>query len=111
MTSLTSRPGASVHPSPYELVAPHAPARRRTKRDLLAASRVVEQQALSAGAHTVLVTFQDKRHLSARSRAAYARIARGGARVHAFARGLVSDYRPDTDGLVTVALMPGDATS
>ena len=109
MTSLTSRPGASALPTPYDLVAPHVPPQDRTKRDLLAASRLVEQRALHSGAHTVLVTFQDKRHLSPRSRAAYARLARSGTRVHAFARGLVSDYRPDTDGLVTVALMPGDA--
>ncbi len=108
MTSLTSRPGASALPSPYDVVAEHVPAQRRTKRDLLAASRLVEQRALAGGARTVLVTFQDRRHLSPSSRASYARIARSGASVHAFARGLVSDYAPTSDGLVTVALMPGD---
>lgn len=108
MTSLTSRPGASTLPSPYGVVAAQVPTSPRAKRDLLAASRLVEQQALHGGAHTVLVTFQDKRHLSAASRASYARLARAGASVHAFARGLVSDYAPSSDGLVVVALMPGD---
>lgn len=108
MTSLTSRPGASVHPSPYELVAPHVPAQRRSKRDLLAACRLLERQAMTSGAHTVLVTFQDKRHVTPASRAAYASLARAGATVYAFARGLVSDYAPASDGLTTVALMPDD---
>jgi DICT domain-containing protein len=98
-----------VHPSPYEIVAAHVPSQRRTKRDLLAASRLVEQQALAAGAHTVLVTFQDRRHVTAASRASYAGIARAGATVYAFARGLVSDYAPASTALMTVALMPDDA--
>ena len=108
MTSLTAAPGAALQLSPFDVVAPHVRAQRRTKRELLAASRLVEAEALAGGAHTVLVTFQDKRHLTTASRASYARIARTGAVVHAFARGLVSDYRPDSQGLVTVALMPDD---
>lgn len=98
-----------MHPSPFEIVAPRAKALRRTKRELLAASRLVEHQALTAGAHTVLVTFQDKRHMSEASRASYARLARSGTKVYAFARGLTSTYTPDSDGLITVALLPGDA--
>jgi DICT domain-containing protein len=108
VTSLTAAPGASLLPSAYDAVASRTRPQSRTKRDLLAASRLVEQAALRGGAHTVLVTFQDKQHLTTASRAAYARLARAGATVHAFARGLVSDYRPDTDGLRTVALLPDD---
>lgn len=79
-----------------------------TKRDLLGMSRAIEGRALAGGATTVLVTFQDKRHVSAATRASYARLSRSGVRVVIFARGLVSDYTPDSDGLLHVALAWGD---
>jgi DICT domain-containing protein len=107
MTSLTSAPSGGL-PSAFDLVAHLSTPVRRTKRELLAASRAVERTALGSGATSVLVTFQDKRHLTEASRAAYGRLARQGAQVHAFARGLTSDYRPDSQGLVHVALMPDD---
>lgn len=108
MTSLTARPGAAVLESPFDVVAYRVAPQRRTKRELLAASRLLERRGLAAGAASVQVTFQDRRHLTAASRASYGALARGGARVHAFARGLAGDYRPGSDGLVHVALLPHD---
>lgn len=99
---------SGVTASPWETVAPTTACSRATKRELLALSREVENQALTGAARTVLVTFQDRRHLTSTTRASYARLARAGAEVHAFARGLVSDYRPDSDGLRHVALEPAD---
>lgn len=94
--------------SPYDLVAAHSPVQARTKRQLLAASREVERAALTERPSLVLVTFQDKRHLTAPSRDSYAALARRGARVYAFARSLVSDYRPASAALATVALLSRD---
>ncbi|MCW2778806.1 MAG: hypothetical protein JWN17_2531 [Frankiales bacterium] len=108
MTSLTARPGAADLQSPFDVVAQRVPAQRRTKRQLLSASRALERRALAAGVDTVLVTFQDRRHLTPPTRDAYAGLARSGATVHAFARGLVSDYRPGSTGLSHVALLPHD---
>lgn len=108
MTSLTARPGAAALESPFDVVAHRVAPQRRTKRELLAASRLLERRALAARPQTVLVTFQDRRHLTAASRASYGALARGGAQVHAFGRGLVSDYSPGSDGLVHVALLPTD---
>ncbi|MCW2607873.1 MAG: sensor-containing diguanylate cyclase/phosphodiesterase [Frankiales bacterium] len=108
MTSLTTRPGAAALLSPYDVVAATTTPVARTKRQLLAASRALEHRALSSGAEQVLVTFQDRRHLTPASRASYGRLARSGATVHAFARGLTSDYSPASAGLVHVALLPSD---
>lgn len=108
MTSLTTRPGAAGLLSPYDVVAATTTPVPRTKRQLVAASRALEQRALAAGVEQVLVTFQDRRHLTAASRASYGRLAQAGARVHAFARGLTSDYGPASRGLVHVALLPSD---
>lgn len=108
MTSLTTRPDAARLLSPYDVVAPTARPLARTKRQLLAASRALEHRALVSGAERVLVTFQDRRHLTEASRASYGRLAQTGASVHAFARGLTSDYSPASKGLVHVALLPSD---
>ena len=108
MSSVTSSPSAVDLPSAWEAVTRSVPPSRGTKRDLLRMSREIERTAVAAGATAVLVTFQEKRHLTAASRASYGRLARAGVRVHAFARGLVSDYRPDSAGLVHVALLPKD---
>lgn len=107
MTSLTSAPVTGL-PSPFDLVAHVTRPQRRTKRELLAASRAVERQALEGGARSVLVTFQHKHHLTTPTRASYGQLARSGTSVHVFARGLVSDYQPDSQGLVHVALLPQD---
>ncbi len=95
-------------PSAYERVVPAGPVAVATKRDLLGMSRAIEGRALAGGATTVLVTFQDRRHVTTATRASYARLARSGVRVVIFARGLVSDYAPDSDGLLHVALRAGD---
>ncbi|MCU1691533.1 MAG: sensor-containing diguanylate cyclase/phosphodiesterase [Frankiales bacterium] len=108
MTSVTARPGAADLLSPFDVVAHAVPAQRRSKRQLLTASRTLERRALAARVDTVLVTFQDRRHLTPASRDAYAGLARSGATVHAFARGLTSDYRPGSAGLSHVALLPQD---
>lgn len=105
---MTSTPSSVDLPSAWDAVAHSLPAARGTKRDLLVMSRRLEREALADGARTVLVTFQERRHLTAASRASYGRLARTGATVVAFARGLVSDYRPDSAGLVHVALLPRD---
>lgn len=108
MTSVTTRPDASAVDSPFDVVAHRVAPQRRTKRELLAASRLLERRALAARPDAVLVTFQDRRHLTGPSRQSYAALARAGAQVHAFARGLTSDYLPGSDGLVHVALLPHD---
>jgi hypothetical protein len=108
MSSLTSSPSAVDLPSPWEAVTRSVRASRGTKRELLAMSRRLEDAALRGGATSVLVTFQDKRHLTPASRSSYGRLARAGVRVTAFARGLVSDYRPDSAGLAHVALLSKD---
>lgn len=107
MRSLTSDPAALDHPTPFEVVAPHARAVRRTKRDLIGMSRSFERRALRAGG-TVLVTFQSREHLTDLSRQAYAALAAEGAEVFAFAQRLVPDYRPETWELRTVALLSLD---
>lgn len=110
-TSSALAPASSAAlPSAYDCVvtAGTGPPAVATKRDLLGLSRAIEGRALAGGASTVLVTFQDKRHVTAATRASYARLARSGARVVIFARGLVSDYAPDSDGLLHVALAWGD---
>lgn len=109
MQSLTSTLEGRDALTPFELVAQHTPAVRRTKRELLAESRRLEDLALAQQAATVLVTFQEREHLTARSRDSYARLAKDGCRVFAFARGLVPDYRPESWGLRTVALLSTDA--
>lgn len=108
MSSLTSSPSAVDLPSPWEVVARNARPLRATKAELLTMSRRIEQAALRRGASAVHVTFQDRRHLTPASRASYGRLARAGVAVTAYARGLTSDYRPDSDGLVHVALLPDD---
>jgi DICT domain-containing protein len=108
MSSLTSSPDAADLPSAWEAVTRTVRPARGTKRDLLRMSREIEAAAVRGGASAVLVTFQEKRHLTPATRASYGRLARAGVRVHAFARGLVSDYRPDSAGLVHVALLPKD---
>ena len=107
MRSLTSDPAALESPTPFDVVATHVRATRRTKRELIAMSRDFEKQALSAGG-TVLVTFQSREHLTDRSRESYAALAAGGAEVFAFAQKLVPDYRPETWALRTVALLSSD---
>lgn len=107
MSSVTST-SADGLPSAWECVAPTTACARATKRQLIPRSRAYEQQAMDAGARVVLATFQDRRHLTPASRAAYARLARAGLQVSVFARGLVSDYQPASDGLRHVALLPGD---
>ena len=108
MPSLTSDPAALDAPTPFDLVAHRSRAERKTKRELLAASRRLERRLLTARPQTVLVTFQHREHLTARSRDAYAGLARDGAQVFAFARGLVSDYRPESWELRTVSLTSHD---
>lgn len=108
MSSLTSSPSSVGLPSPWQLVSPHASPLRGTKAELLAMSRRIEHAAVRQGATSVHVTFQERRHLTPASRASYGRLARAGVAVTAYARGLTSDYRPDSHGLVHVALMPGD---
>lgn len=107
MRSLTSDPAALDQPTPFELIAPHSRAVRRTKRELIDLSRSFERRALRAGG-TVLVTFQSREHLTDRSRESYAALAAGGAEVFAFAQRLVPDYRPETWELRTVALLSLD---
>lgn len=108
MTSVLADASSAALASAYDCVAPTSTPARASKRELLAISRTLEARALTGGAHTVLVTFQDRRHLTAKTRASYARIARQGATVHVYARGLVSDYLPDSDGLSHVALTAAD---
>lgn len=111
MTSLSSAlaPASSATlPSAFERVVPAGPLPIATKRDLLGMSRAIEGRALAGGATTVLVTFQDRRHVTAATRVSYARLARSGVRVVIFARGLTSDYAPDSDGLLHVALRAAD---
>ena len=112
MTSLTSSvlsPAATAAlPSAYDRVAATTTTALTSKRELLALSRALEGRALAGGATTVLVTFQDRRHVTAATRASYARLTRTGTRVSIFARGLVSDYSPDSDGLLHVALRAED---
>lgn len=110
MPSLTTSPEAALLPSPFEAVAPHCRATRQTKGELLAASRRLERKVLERadGDCVVLVTFQHKEHLTPATRDAYAALARSGARVYAFARGLVSDYRTESWELNTVSLVSAD---
>lgn len=108
MISLTSDPAAVDVATPFEIVAHRARPERRTKRELLAASRRLERRLSTRRVHTVLVTFQEREHFTEPSRDAYAGFARGGAQVFAFARGLVSDYRPESWELRTVSLLSGD---
>ncbi len=108
MQSLTSTQTGPDARTPFDLVATLAPVVSRTKRELLAESRRLEAFALRQQSATVLVTFQYKEHLSERSRDSYAAIAQAGARVFAFARGLIPDYRPDSWGLRTVSLLSHD---
>jgi DICT domain-containing protein len=112
MTSLTSSvlspSGTASLPSAYDRVAATTTTALTSKRELLALSRALEGRAVSGGATTVLVTFQDRRHVTAATRASYARLTRSGTRVSIFARGLVSDYAADSDGLLHVALRAED---
>lgn len=108
MISLTSDPLSTSASTPFEIVAHHARTERRTKRELLAASRRLERRLMGRPVRTVLVTFQHREHFTAPSRDAYAGLARRGAQVFAFARGLVSDYRPESWELRTVALVSSD---
>lgn len=114
MTSQTSSvlapASAARQPSPYDSVAAGLTVARATKRQLLSVSRTIEAQAqaLRDSASTVLVTFQDRRHVTSATRASYARLTRRGTRVIIFARGLTSDYSPDSDGLLHVALTAAD---
>lgn len=74
------------------------------------ASRRVERQALQQAGPgcTVLVTFQHKLHLTAATRDSYAALARAGATVYAFAKGLTSDYRPESWELAHVSILSRD---
>ena len=108
MISLTSDPSSTSASTPFEIVAHRTRPEARTKRELLAASRRLERRLSTRPVHTVLVTFQHREHLTAPSRDAYAGFARGGAKVFAFARGLVSDYRPESWELRTVSLPSTD---
>lgn len=108
MISLTSDLQGLHAPTPFDVVAPHGRPVRRLKRELLAATRQLERRLMTRRVQTVLVSFQDRQHLTTRSREQYARLARDGAQVFAYARGLVPDYRPESWELRTVALLRDD---
>ena len=81
--------------TPFEVVAPHARASRRTKAELVDLSRSLETFALEHPDALVLATFQHIEHASPASRAVYRALAAAGATVALFARGF-----PDEAGVI-----------
>ncbi|NAZ81588.1 hypothetical protein GTR02_07130, partial [Kineococcus sp. R8] len=101
-----------VRVSPFQVAVAGGPrpTSTRTKRDLLALSRRCERRAGTGGDDLlVLVTVQENRFWTARTRAVYARIAARGATVVAFGVGLPTDLRgPGRGGVATVGIAEDD---
>lgn len=92
--------------TPFELVANSARARRSTKAMLTAVSRNLESQAFNLdGAGVVLGTFQNRRHITARSAKRYAELGEQCAYVAVFAVDVPAELGP---GVHTMSVDPRD---
>jgi EAL domain-containing protein (putative c-di-GMP-specific phosphodiesterase class I) len=86
--------------TPFEVVSAQHPARRGTKRLLLALSRQIEAQAAGLGeACLILSTFQEARYFGRASAAQYAALAERAALVGALGVGLSESPAPGVRGI------------
>jgi hypothetical protein len=85
--------------TPYALVSGAAQVQHGTKRELVAATRSIEREALLGPPPSVAACLQDARYLTPRTRDVYARLAQAGSPSRLFARELQSWIAPGVSGV------------
>lgn len=102
---MSGAPSAVRQSTPYNVVAGVERTVVASKRELVLVSRGIERAALAAPPPAIAATLQDARHLSARTRAAYAALAERGTPSRLFGRDMQAWLAP---GVVGVALDDDD---
>jgi len=96
---MTGRQTEVQERTPYGLVTAVHPPTPASKRELVGISRQLEAVALADPPHAVAAALQDVRHLSARTRAVYARLAEQGTAARLHGRGMQAWLAPGVAGV------------